>query len=130
MRVLLAFVLLFSGCDLILNNEDGCLIEAQGRTISPGTGEPVVGLGVSLQESSIVSPVVAKSRTGQDGQFLITYDARRPAGTNAITEGYTLTINDEPYDPRYTVRVSSIFEGGECSVDLGDVEIGPNPNMP
>lgn len=74
--------------------------------------------------------MVASGRTDQNGRFSLIYDTRRPRGTAVTTTGYTLTVNDEPYDQRYTEYTNSVFEAGECSVDFGTVEIGPNPLLP
>ena len=131
MRTALVALLLVSlaGCDLF-GGGDGCLIEARGRAVSPETGVPVAGLGVTLSTGTILNSVVDEDRTGSDGAFFVTHDTRRSRTSVVTTTGYLLTINDRPFDSRYTLRRETIYEAGECSVDLGDVEIGPNPLLP
>lgn len=123
-----AFLLLLSGCDLF-GGDDGCLIEARGRAVLAGSGQPIAGLGVSLAQSGGLGGVlvVDSDQTDSNGRFSLSYDSRRPGGTAVTTTGYTLTVNDEPYDSRYRVYRTAISEAGECSIDLGTVEIGPNP---
>lgn len=119
---------LLGGCDLFAG-DDGCLIEARGRAVLAGSGQPIAGLGVSLAEAGGLGGVlvVDSDRTGGDGRFSLTFDTRRSRGTAVTTTIYSLTVNDEPYDGRYTVYRNSVFEAGECSVDFGTVELSLNP---
>ena len=111
----LAVLLVLGGCDLLAPEPDGTIV-VTGRVVLAETGEPVVGLGVSLSQSVTWGSVArATTRTGGDGAFSFTYDAG-PHGRL-----HHVIVNDEPYDPRYTPFVESAQPGKRT--DLGVIEL-------
>lgn len=123
--VVATLALTFSGCGLF-GSEDGCLIEATGRVVLAETGEPIAGLGVSLRSAGIVGVTEDTDRTDSEGRFALRHDTTRPSGRAVTTTGYTLTVNDEPYDDSYTVFRTVVNEAAECTVDLDTVELEEN----
>ena len=105
-----------TGCSLLGSGDTA--IEATGRVALAETGAPVVGLSVSLVRGGYL--VAATTRTGSDGAFRLVYDPGE--GLRAPLQ---LTINDEPYDGRYTVERTSLVRGEKR--DLGTVELSLNP---
>ncbi len=112
-------LLILSGCNLFGSETDGTM-RIVGTVVVAETGAPVGGLGVTLSESSFGGGVLirASTTTNVDGNFLIIYDAGPHGGL------HTVTINDEPYDPRYTVSGGSARPGEET--DLGVIELEEN----
>ncbi len=121
MLLLLTFPLLAAGgCGLLTPGTDQT-VDVAGRVVVAGTGEPIIGLGVALDQGSN-SPgrfVVATTRTDASGAFRIVYEADE---RNPFT--FLLTINAEPYDPRYYVSRISVVRGERR--DLGTIELRLN----
>ena len=117
--VIAAQLLLVGGCDFLANEKDGTIIVA-GTVVLAETGIPIQNLGVSLGENGSFGGLFirATANTGTDGSFRIIYDA----GPNVRL--HTVTVNDEPYNPRFTVSGGSA-RPGEVT-DLGVIELGEN----
>ncbi len=113
---LLALALLFtlSGCGLF--GEDDLGVVVTGRVVLAETGEPIADLGVALIQGSAgfgVYFTVATARTGSDGGFRVEYNAE------SSDAGLALTVNDEPYNSRYTL-IREYLRPGE-DLHLGTV---------
>ncbi len=80
------------------------------------TGAPIEGLSVALKQATggLFYTLEAVVRTGADGGFRIDYD------TEGDRDGLSLTINDEPYDSRYTADGGNLRPGENR--DFGTVE--------
>ena len=117
--VIFLTLLLLGGCDLFSGEEDGTIV-ITGTVVSAETGNPIEGLGISLDKGgpNFIRPLVATTRTDDDGTFRIVYDATGSRST------HLLTINDEPYDARFRVRGISFVRGEQR--DLGVVELEEN----
>lgn len=109
-----------AGCDLFGGEPDTAIV-IRGRAVVAETGEPVRDLGVTLRQGGSFGhyPVRALTRTSGDGAFQLSYDP------GDIQAPLLLTVNDEPYDGRYTVLRENIQAGTER--DLGTIELRLNP---
>ncbi len=113
-------LLAMGGCGLLTPGADQT-VDVAGRVVVAGTGEPIAGLGVMLDRGSggPARFVVATTRTDASGVFRIVYEADE---RNPFT--FFLTINAEPYDPRYFVATRSVPRGEQR--DLGTIELRLN----
>lgn len=95
------------------------MTSATGRVVLAGTGEPVVGLGVSLcKVSTLNCRVVDVDTTDATGSFAVmtrTGNSRNPA--------FSLTVNDEPYDDLYTTNQQTVLGGHR---NFGTIELERN----
>ena len=110
-----------AGCSTYdVSPQDGP-IEATGRVVLAETGEPVVGLGVSiLVNTGAGAYPKATARTDAEGRFAVRYvvPENRPTG-----DSYTIEIN-APYDSRYKVQREHVRP--PKTVDFGTVELERN----
>jgi hypothetical protein len=116
----LAAVLLLSGCDLFSGEED-TTIRATGTVVFAEIGEPIEGLGVVLRASGGFGAGVfirARTTTAADGTFELVYEGSEGAG-------YTLVVNDDPYDERFSTSGGPMFAGEEK--DFGVIELEARP---
>lgn len=119
--------LFLGGCDLFADDEGGSF-EVVGTVVDAETGAPLAGIGVTLDDGespiswsressgSLVpfesdtgaSFVVEETTTGADGRFRLEHSSDR-------LSGYSLRVNDGPYDDRYTTNGDNFYP------DDGDV---------
>ena len=109
-------LLVLGGCDLLMGEDDGTIV-VTGTVVLAETGEPLAGLGVSLTRS-LNGPgafLEETAWTGPDGRFRLRHEAR------STGLAFTLTVNDEPYDNRYTLVRSRLRSGDDLA--LGTVRL-------
>ena len=125
MRLLLAAasLLALAGCDPYDSTRNPDPVTASGTVVLAETGEPIVGLGVAINEvvSGVASPV-SSTRTDEEGQFSLSYDPPGAPGA-AISAGYDVAINS-PYDARYTTGGQAVSPGR--TIRFGTVELSRN----
>ncbi len=112
----LTVLLLLGGCDLF--TDEDTVIRASGTVVLASTSEPISGLSVAL-DSDAGGPGghrrVVTTRTDAAGHFSLRYDTD---GKNFV---FTVYVNDNPFDSRYTGR-REIVQPGETR-DLGIIEL-------
>jgi hypothetical protein len=116
----LLLCLLLAGCDLFGDDPD-TTIRATGTVVFAETGEPIGGLGVVFRLAGGVGASIvvrARTTTAADGSFELIHDGGEGAS-------YTLVINDDPYDERYSTSGAEMFAGEEK--DFGVVELEARP---
>ena len=126
MRLLLAGIALLAlaGCDPYDSTRNPDPISASGTVVLAETGEPIVGLGVSITRiTSGIQSLAASTQTDANGRFMLSYDPPGSPGA-AVSAGYGIQIN-RPYDQRYTVGGRVVSPGQR--IDFGMVELSRNP---
>lgn len=119
MRLLsiLAALLLLAGCDLFADDEGGSF-EVVGTVVDAETGAPLSGIGVTLRDPSFsyVHPIRTQMTTGANGRFRLAYSSGR-------LSGYTLNVNDGPYNDSYTAYRDSFYPDPGDVLDYGEIPI-------
>ncbi len=120
-----ALVGFLAACDLFAGSDGGPLT-VSGRVVLAETGEPLAGVGITFTTAGIVQVLVDSARTDADGRFSLRHDSTRPRGTATSGTCYAVTVNDGPYDSRYTTFFTAPCEAGGFNFDLGTVELRLN----
>jgi hypothetical protein len=106
-------LLLLGGCDLF--GEGDMTIRASGTVVLAGSGQPLGGISIALDEIQGISHSYAETvQTDSEGRFALRYDA-----LNGFS--YDLVINANPISPGYTGRSFRVSPGEPR--DLGVIEL-------
>lgn len=134
----LTFLILYlalGGCDFF-GGEEGGSFTVTGTVIDAETGAPLAGIGVTLDDGQSpiswsrtsgagpvpyepgprASFVVEEATTGPDGRFRLEHSSER-------LSGYSLRINDGPYDDRYTTSGDNFYPDAGDVLDYGEIPI-------